>query len=198
MKTMKCVFCNSDVKKEDEICPECGKYLAADPAEKANNKAEKFGKILRFYDYKEGLALQSVSIALLGLVIIAAAVFFIADFHYYAFHFSARTMKWLVFAAVGFLLIIMGIVTPFRLKSCSVSLCENGIYGYIPDGLFKTVYFEVLFEDIKKINRSGFGTTRNSHPKITLITSDDKFTISFPKKENTVNLSDCFYHILDM
>lgn len=196
MKKMKCDFCDCNVKKDDEFCPHCGKQLIE--KDKPANKSEKFGKTLRFYDYKDGLALQSVSFVLLGLVIIAADVFFIADFHNYIFHFSARTMKWLVFAAMGILLVIIGIVSFFRMKGCSVSLCENGIYGYIPDGLFKTVYFEVLYEDIENVKRSGFGTARNSLPKIIIKTSDDKFTISFPKKENTVDLSECFYRMLDM
>lgn len=200
---MKCNSCGANVKKSDEICPECGNYLAADPApaEKSNGKTEKFGKTLRFYDYKEGLVTYSVWFVIFGLFVIGISAISIWNFGFRTFRFSSHNIEMLILAAFGFLFVIDGIISYFRLKSCSVTLCENGIYGYIPANPvipFKTVYFEALFEDIEEIKRSGFGTTRHSQPKITVVTAGGKFTISFPKKGNTTALSDCFYEILDM
>ena len=199
MKKMKCGFCDCNVKKGEEFCPQCGNRITE--GNKSDDKAEVFGKVLRFYDYKDGLAFYSFLFVLFGLFLIAASSYIVWDYEFYGSGLSSFNVRVLVFSVVGILFIIYGIFSYFRLKSCSVTLAENGIYGYIPTNPvipFRTVYFEVLYENIESVKRSGFGTTRHSQPKMVLKASDDKFTISFPKKENTVDLSECFYRMLDM
>lgn len=199
-KKMKCNFCGADIRNSDEVCPECGKYIAADPAEKTNSKTEKFGKTLRFYDYNDGLAFYSLLFVFFGLFIIAASVLSFLNIGYY-FRFSGRDAKILILAVFGVLFVLFGIVTYFKLKSCSISLCENGIYGYIPVNPsvpFKTVYFEAYYNEIEKIGCQNIGMARRSRTIITLRTSTEKFRISFPKAENTADLSDCLYELIDM
>lgn len=200
---MKCNFCGADIRKSDEICPECGKYLTADPesAEKTNGKTEKFGKVLRFYDYNDGLAFYSLLFVFSGLAVIGFALYLMWDFGYYSFRFSSFATRMLICAALGILLIIFGIVSYFKQKSCSVTLCENGIYGYIPTNPsipFKTVYFEAYYDDIEKIGCQNIGMARRSRTIITLRTATDKFSISLLKKENTTDLLNCLYELIDM
>ncbi len=197
---MKCNFCGTDIRKSDEICPECGKYLADQPAAKTNPKAEKFGKTLRFYDYNDGLAFYSLLFVFSGLTLTGFALYLIPDFGYYGFRPSSFATRMLILIAFGIVLILFGIVSYFKQKSCSVTLCENGIYGYIPTNPsipFKTVYFEAYYKDIEKIGCQNVGMARRSRTIITLRTATDKFSISLLKKENTTDLLNCLYELID-
>ena len=197
---MKCNFCGADIRNSDEICPECGKYLADTPAEKTNSKAEKFGKTLRFYDYRDGLAFNTLLYVIFGLVIIGFSVYSIWDFGYFSFYSSTAVTQTIIGTVIGILIISLGIFSYFKLKSCSVALCENGIYGYIPTNPhipFKTVYFEVCYNEIEKLEYKNIGASRHSSFAIIIRTKSEKFTISLLKNENTKHLSDCLYELID-
>ncbi len=198
---MKCNFCGADIRNSDEICPECGNCLADTPTEKTSSKSEKFGKTLRFYDYSDGLTFNTLLYVFIGLGIIGFSVYSIWDFGRFSFYSSTAVTRMIIGTVIGIFVVFFGIFSYFKLKSCSVALCKNGIYGYIPTNPhipFKTVYFEAFYNEIEKLEFKNIGTSRHSNPALIIRTESEKFTISLLKKENTKELSDCLYELVDI
>lgn len=196
---MKCSFCGARVKKSEEICSECGKFIAAEkehvlispatPAQKEINydtleKAEEIVKILDIsaseipetetFMFKDYLLLPSIIKSIGGIIVFVICIFSFADARSFVRSSSvAGSAFMLIFA---FFLIFDTVSAIIREKNCFVEVTDEKVSGVIPEGTFSTESFDINIEDIVMVEKEGFNS-KYSHPKVIIRTKENEFEI---------------------
>lgn len=183
---MKCKFCGSKLKKSDEICPNCSKFVfekdnkptaAADPEAEPISEftEEKSDDSVRIFNYKNHI-LKSLLIPLCtGLFLILMLVlnslrsnkiyFSSTDFYSY--------VPVILMIALSF---FRGISTYIQEKKCIITVTEDKVFGTIPKGVFQTEDFEVRTADILCVEKEGFHG-KHADPAIIIVTAENRIEI---------------------
>ncbi len=208
---MKCSFCGARVKKSEEICPECGKFIAAKkehiPAPAAPSmeeinydaleKAEEIVKNLDFSDsqapetetfmFKDYLLLPSVIKSIGGIIVFVVCIFSFADTRSFVRSSSiAGSALMLIFA---FFLIFDTVAAIIREKNCFIEITDEKVSGVIPEGTFGTQGVDIKISDIVAVAKDGFNS-KYSHPKVIIKTKEDEFKIRATSQNMLSDLAD--------
>ncbi len=208
---MKCSFCGARVKKSEEICPECGKFIAAKkehiPAPAAPSmeeinydaleKAEEIVKNLDFSDsqapetetfmFKDYLLLPSVIKSIGGIIVFVVCIFSFADTRSFVRSSSiAGSALMLIFA---FFLIFDTVAAIIREKNCFIEITDEKVSGVIPEGTFGTQGVDINISDIVVVAKDGFNS-KYSHPKVIIKTKENEFKIRATSQNMLSDLAD--------
>ncbi len=208
---MKCSFCGARVKKSEEICPECGKFIAAKkehiPAPAAPSmeeinydaleKAEEIVKNLDFSDsqapetetfmFKDYLLLPSVIKSIGGIIVFVVCIFSFADTRSFVRSSSiAGSALMLIFA---FFLIFDTVAAIIREKNCFIEITDEKVCGVIPEGTFGTQGVDINISDIVAVAKDGFNS-KYSHPKVIIKTKENEFKIRATSQNMLSDLAD--------
>lgn len=195
---MRCEFCGAKMSKNDDLCPECGKYAAKEAPETVfaePDRQRNLGEIVRFFKCEEfaknTLFLGGIS----GIIFIAPLIFMVIDnpnILKYLFGFYLKTLSFFI---LGVVLIIAGIISFFVFRKCHIGIKENGFYGRRPLFPLRTEYFEVFFEDIEDFKCHiplGKGT-----PFVKFTAKGKKYTIACLNAADCSVLADCIRSAID-
>ncbi len=209
---MKCSFCGARVRKSEEICPECGKFIAAEnervsvaPAAPAQEeidydvleKAEEFVKNLDFSDseipetetfmFKDHLLLPAIIKSLGGIIVFVICIFSFADTRSFIRSSSvAGSAFMLIFA---FFLIFDTVAAIIREKNCFVEVTAEKVSGVIPEGTFGTESIDINIDEIVTVEKEGFNS-KYSHPKVIIKTNENEFKIRASSQNMLSDLAD--------
>lgn len=207
---MKCQNCGARVKKSEEICPECGKYITSkkytlsdiQPAQEKINyeeleKAEESVKNLviltedlpqcETFFFKEHLLLPSIIKSVGGIIIFVICIFSFADTRHFVRSSSiAGSAFMLIFA---FFLIFDTVSAIIREKNCFVEITDEKVSGIIPEGTFGTESIEISVDDIVMVEKDGFNS-KYSHPKVIIKTKENEFEIRGSSQTMLSDLAD--------
>ncbi len=208
---MKCSFCGARVKKSEEICPECGKFIAAKkenistpavPTKEeidydALEKAEEIVKSLDFSDsqapetetfmFKDYLLLPSIIKSIGGIIVFVVCIFSFADTRSFVRSSSiAGSAFMLIFA---FFLIFDTVAAIIREKNCFIEITDAKVSGVIPEGTFGTQGIDINISDIVAVAKDGFNS-KYSHPKVIIKTKEDEFKIRGTSQNMLSDLAD--------
>ncbi|MBQ2694073.1 MAG: hypothetical protein IJF57_00835 [Clostridia bacterium] len=208
---MKCSFCGARVKKSEEICPECGKFIATKkehiptPAVSAKEeidydaleKAEEIVKNLDFSDsqapetetfmFKDYLLLPSVIKSIGGIIVFVVCIFSFADTRSFVRSSSiAGSALMLIFA---FFLIFDTVAAIIREKNCFIEITDEKVSGVIPEGTFGTQGVDINISDIVAVAKDGFNS-KYSHPKVIIKTKENEFKIRATSQNMLSDLAD--------
>ncbi len=182
---MKCKFCGAKIKKSDEVCSECGKYVAT-LNEKAVENCEperELGKNIKFFDTKAYASRVLYTFAPIGIIPVI-----LGGRHLYRTYQISEylpenylipgIMRSCVFVLLGLFIIVLSICYYLALRKSFVCVNENGIYGIKPRFLILTERFEYFYEDVKDLSchipPAQFGSSY-----ITVKTDKKKYRINF-------------------
>lgn len=181
---MKCKFCGARLKKSDEICPNCSKFVSDTISETDILETEtaptetkpvspRFSESDTVFDYRDHILtslLWSLGFALFFAVLLIFAAF---DNRY----FSSEDFFTVVIAVfvIGFS-VFNGIATYRQEKNCFIAIADKKVYGTIPQTMFETTDFEVEISDIVCVEKEGFHG-KYSIPKIIIVTAENRIEI---------------------
>ncbi len=182
---MKCKFCGAKIKKSDEVCPECGKYVAA-LNEKASENCEperELGKNIKFFDTKAYASRVLYTFAPIGIIpIILGGRRLYRTYRIFEYlpedYLRHNVMRDCVFVLLGLFIIGLSVCNYFAMRKSFVCVNENGVYGIKPRFLILTERFEYFYKDVKDfschIPPAQFGSSY-----ITVKTDKKKYRINF-------------------
>lgn len=192
---MKCKFCGARLKKTDEICPNCSKFVSDNNIEIEVPETEItptetkipdpcFSESDTVFCYKDHILsslLWSLGIALFFAVLLIFAAF---DNRY----FSAKDFYSVVIAVVAIgLSVFNGIASYRQEKKCFIAITDKKIHGTIPKGMFETTDFEVEISDIVCVEKEGFHG-KYSTPKIIIATAENRIEIKSSSSKLLTNI----------
>lgn len=145
---MKCDFCGVRIGKNEEICPECGKYLRSQEA------SADMGECLKTLDCKDNIPVFAFTFFL------ASAAFAVAVNEIRKA--GAPSPESVMLIASGIFLCVMSVYMGLVYIKSYICICEDGIYGVIPQkGKPLPRYFKMLYSEIESVDmrtvRSGKG-----------------------------------------
>ena len=176
---MKCKSCGAKVGKTEEICPDCGNYL------RPQESSADMGECHKKFNCND-------QIPLFGFVIVVAiAAFAIAASEYSKTHMlSARDVILLI---SGVFLCIMSVYMCLIFYKSYICVCENGIYGVIPQkGKNFPTFFELSYDEIEYVDMSIFrgGKGTKSYMVTILTKTGEEFRIGILNQKNSELLAD--------
>lgn len=194
---MKCLNCGARVKKNEEICPECGAYISTERPDVINEisetdidtealeKAEEAVRNIdeskpEEYNFSDYLVLPSIIRIGGGLLILAVVIFSLTES---PLHNGATTVFALFFSIFA---LFCGISSIVQERNCKLTVNDEKVFGIIPQGFFGTETIDVNIEDIIGINESGFHS-KNSNPKVHIVTKEKEYVV---KGSSSVMLKD--------
>ena len=153
---MKCRFCGAKIKKKDELCPECGKYISKKSAAVAYRKrldcepTSPLGKNIRYLEcgnFGNGVLIACIMYGIL------AAYYFVTSLplRYTLIARVERTefiIKNVFLAMLLISVFIIGFVIFFTCKKSFVCVNVHGVYGIKPKFLMFPERFEFFYDDI--------------------------------------------------
>ncbi|MBR3781350.1 MAG: zinc ribbon domain-containing protein [Clostridia bacterium] len=202
---MKCLNCGARVRKNEELCPECGAYISTDKEtyvltpqrtpeeeidlealEKAeeevrNIDSEESGLKIEEYNFRDYLILPSFIKIGGGLVLLFAVIFsFVKNpIRYNDF----TTILCLFFSLFT---IFTGVSSIIQEKDCKLTVTPEKVYGTIPVDFFSTEAIDINIEDIIAVNETGFHS-RHPNPKVHIVTKEKEITV---KGSSSIMLKD--------
>lgn len=205
---MKCRNCGARVKRSEEICPECGKYIAAEnehvlthtaPARKEIDcdvleKAEESVKNIDVltadtskpekFIFKDYLLLPSIIRMGVGILTFVVCVLSMSEARFYIRSSSIGSTAIVIIFA--FFCIFNAISSIIQERNCFIEITDDKVFGTIPKGTFDTEDFELNIEDIVAAEKEGFHS-KHANPKVQIITAENQITV---RASSTHMLSD--------
>lgn len=192
---MKCKFCGTKIKKGEEICPNCSKFVSeklGETTESANyiqtstvtiedehipeTSAEESEDSVCVFDYKEHILKTLLFNLGIGLFFAIVLIFSFFDDHNSIYFSATEVYSYiLVILCVGFSF-FNGISTYIQEKKCILTVTDKKIYGTIPEGAFRTEDFEVEIADVVCIEKEGFHG-KHANPRIIIVTTENRIEI---------------------
>lgn len=189
---MKCQSCGARVKNNEEMCPECGKYIvresnqeySAPPAEEVDieqlEAAE--AEVMKptaptsaEYHYKDHLLLPTLLKGGMGLAIIIFMIYYMCTSMRFRLLPSSRITAVLAILFGGFS-IFSAVASFIQQKNCYLDISDSKVSGVIPVGMFDTEHFEIDIADIVCVEKTDFHS-KNSSPKVILISAQRRIEI---------------------
>lgn len=184
---MKCKFCGARIKKGEEVCSKCGKFVS-DSTDKitvietnheilseTESACEPDDSVMIF-DYKKHILETLLIYVGLGLFFILIVIFSSID-DIKLFYVSASDIMGCILAILlGGGSIFRGVATYMQEKKCIITISEEKVFGTVPCGIFGTMDFDIDISNIVCIEKEDF-RGKYADPKITILTADDSVEI---------------------
>lgn len=189
---MKCSSCGARVNKSEEICPECGKYIAREAEhndvqaqseeidyeklEAAEAEVKAIGiPTAAKYIYKDYLLLPTLIRGGVGLVVLVLMIFYMIDSPRFRLLSSSRFTTVLAVLFAGFSL-FSAIASVIQERYCYLDITDGKVSGVIPKGTFDTEYFEIDLAEIVAVEKTDFHS-KHSHPKVIIISAEKRVEV---------------------
>ena len=176
---MKCKFCGAKVGKTEEICPECGKYLSSKVS------SSDMGECHKKFNCNDQIPLFGF------IIVVAIAAFAIAAFEYKETQMlSARDVILLI---SGVFLCVLSVYMCIVCLKSYICVCENGIYGVIPQkGKNFPTFLELSYDEIEYVDMSIIkgGKGAKSYIVTILTKTGEEFRIGILNRKNSELLAD--------
>ena len=185
---MKCKYCGKRINKSDEICPECGTLISSSNQESPDG----MGKCLKKFNCNDNLPIF-VFCMLLGI-----AVLVLIAREYSVSH--TIDPKDILGVVSGLVLIPMMSWFSFVTLKTSLCVCENGIYGVIPQkGSNLPRFFKLRYSEIKTVSTDVIRTGKGGSSSIIMILTKDgkEYRIGCLNKKNFKTFSDMLHYRLN-
>ncbi len=206
---MKCLNCGARVKKNDEICPECGAYISRDekPAvlpvqtetkkeisvellEKAIEESENTENTdeltPRKFNFKDHLIFPSIIRIGGGTVLMVASVVSFASRPFRYITSSVYSLMFCILAAIFF--IFKGIASVIQERKCVLDVTSEKVSGRIPVGFFDTEAIDVRIEDIIAVTEKDFHSRRLS-AEVHIVTKEKEYVVRSSSQDMLLDLS---------
>lgn len=192
---MKCKHCGAKLKKSDEICPNCSKFVSDKTSEVPVTQTEilpaevepvapRFNKSDKVFDYKDHIQINLLFTLGIGLFFGILLVFSAFDDSYFASEDFFSIV--LAVVVIGFS-VFNGIASYTNEKKCFIVISDEKVYGTVPHGIFDTTDFEVEISDVVCIEKEGF-YGKHSTPKIIIVTAENRIEIKASSTKILTNL----------
>lgn len=153
---MKCKFCGAKIKKSDELCPECEKYISKKSASAAYKKrsdtepTSPLGKNIRFLECGSFGDSTLASCLMFGIIALYAVICSIPSRYQFIapVHRNEFIVKNILLISACLAVIVIGIVIFSTCKKCFVCVNVFGVYGIKPKFLIIPERFEFFYDDI--------------------------------------------------
>lgn len=159
MDSVKCKFCGTKLQKSDEVCPECGKYVANLNEETPENcePERELGKNIKFFDTKAYASRVLYTFAPIGIFpVIIGGKYLYRTYQIFEYlpedYLIFSIMRSCAFVLLGLFIIGLSVCYYFALRKSFVCVNKNGVYGIKPRFLILTERFEYFYEDVKDFN----------------------------------------------
>lgn len=204
---MKCQNCGAKVKKSEEICPDCGKYISGDkkPAvlpvqtetkkeisvellEKAIEKTEYTDETVSLrFNFKDYLFFPSIVRIGGGIIcLVASGVSFASR----PFRFATSSVYSLVFCILASLFFIFkGIASIIQERKCALDVTSEKVVGTIPLGIFDAEKIDINIKDIIAVNEKDFHSKRLS-AEVHIVTKDKEYVVRGSSQTMLLDLSE--------
>ncbi len=178
---MKCNFCGAHIGKDEELCPECGKYIfdvgsTASSAREAETTANQItsaaesgeprANSVRF-NYGEYIRVTTVVYILMSVVFLNVAILALSAY------IGAGYVYGIAGAVVAVMYLYGGLSKYKREKDCFVEINETTVFGTVP--LEKsgkaTRSFEIKLADVLSVQR--LNGSKNCPPTVTIFTDKE-------------------------
>lgn len=203
---MKCLNCGARVKKNDEICPECGAYISRDKKtsvlpvqietkkeitvellEKAIEKTEKTDESKpQKYDFMDYLILPSIIRIGGGILLMVASIVSFVSRPFLYISSSVYSLMFCVLASLFF--IFKGIASIIQERKCMLDVTAEKISGRIPLGIFDTEAVDINIEDIIAVNEKDFHSKRLG-AEVHIVTKEKEYVIKSSSQTMLLDLS---------
>ncbi len=208
-EAMKCQNCGARVKKIEEICPECGKYISKDkkPAvlsvqtetkkeisvellEKAIENTEKTENTdeltPRKFNFKDYLIFPSIIRIGGGIVLMVASA---ASFASRPFRYMTSSVYSLIFCILASLFFILkGIASIIQERNCVLDVTSEKVSGRIPLGFFDTEAIDIDIDSIIAVTERDFHSRRLS-AEVHIVTKEKEYVVKSSSQDMLLDLS---------
>lgn len=206
---MKCINCGARVKKNEEMCPECGAYISKDtkPAvlpvqtgtkkeisvellEKATEETENTENTdelkPRKFNFKDYLVFPSIIRIGGGTVLMVASVVSFASRPFRYITSSVYSLMFCILASLFF--IFKGIASIIQERKCVLDVTSEKVSGRIPLGFFDTEAIDIDIEDIIAVNEKDFHSKRLS-AEVHIVTKEKEYVVRSSSQDMLLDLS---------
>ena len=178
---MKCSYCGSRLKKSDEICPNCSKYVSENKvkievpetvinsvkAEKPESHISPKDIVFSYKDFSGEKMFSTVIIALVLFIVVTISALRNFSNNFFSVIFVAA------FIIIG---VVSSVLTYKQEQNCSITITDDKVSGTVPSGMLETTDFEVKISDIVCVEKEGF-YSKHSTPKIIIVTAENRIEI---------------------
>lgn len=173
---MKCPECGTRIRRGEEVCSECGKYISEISETKTVDTPKKEVRIItdkknKNYRYAKHLALPVILKGAMGLFFIAFTIYYMATSP--RARFASSSLSSVLIILFGGFSIFSAIASIIQERNCFLCIDEEKVHGIIPKGTFETQEFEIPLSEIVYVEKADFGS-RISNPKIIIITAEQR------------------------
>ena len=203
---MKCLNCGARIKKNDEMCPECGAYISKDtrPAvlpvqteKKKEISVELFEKAMaetsdtdelntRRFDFEDHLIFPSIIRIGGGIVLMVASIVSFVSRPFLYISSSVYSLMFCVLASLFF--IFKGIASIIQERKCMLDVTSEKVSGRIPLGIFDTEAVNINIEDIIAVNEKDFHSKRLG-AEVHIVTKEKEYVIKSSSQTMLLDLS---------
>lgn len=173
---MKCTECGSKIKRGEEVCSECGKYISKEETKTASTQKKEVKIIFsenkpKTYRYEEHLVLSVCLRIVFGILIIV--FFFVYMLTSPRARFTSSAFSSAIMLLGGGFSIFSAIASIIQERNCFLCIDGEKVHGIIPEGTFETKEFEIPLNEIVYVEKADFNS-RHSNPKIIIITAEQR------------------------
>ena len=178
---MKCPECGEKIKRGEEVCSNCSKYISK---EKPQPAAEKEIRIItesktKTYRYEKRIILSVLLRLFMGLFIIV--FFFVYMLTSPRARFTSSAFSSAIMLLGGGFSIFSAIASIIQERNCFLCIDKEKVHAIIPKGTFETQEFEIPLSEIVYVEKADFGS-RYSNPKIIIITAEQRTEVRASSK----------------
>lgn len=182
---MKCESCGKRLKKSDEICPECGKYIG-----KAVTKTEAMPEVIATADsvYNENEIVFKDNIPLLIFKLFTATVFTGIFIHTLV---SGRHLDFrdIILAFASIFIFVDSFYVFSKEKGCRLTFENDRVHGTVPSSKTGKKEISIAYDEILKTEFVVGSKYSPSHISILLITGD-KVKIPCTRKKTLTEIEE--------
>lgn len=171
---MKCDFCGKRIKKNEETCPNCGKFVSRDtiPAEETLTASD--GTVtIRYSDYISRTVIANI-IQIVGCIVLTA-VFPLTDLLDGGFVRAKTIFSCVLFVILAVLTVFNTAFAVVQSKHCYISFSEDKISGVAPSKFAETEEFCINTADVTAF--AAISSLWRSVPEAIICCGDERFGI---------------------
>lgn len=170
---MKCESCGKRLKKSDEVCPECGKYISREKTKTHKTQVEVSASANNINSENVIVYKANITNMLFKLL---TAVFYIGFFIYDifargTFYGPVKFVTIPLFILSGFYLCFDAIASFISEKNCSLTFEHNRVHGTVPKKRYGKQEITIKYEDIHETEIS-YGYKREKGYILLMLKSD--------------------------
>ena len=151
---MKCPECGTRIRRGEEVCSECGKYISKEIPQTTEKKEVKIINTenrAKTYRYEEHMVLSVCLRIVFGILIIV--FFFVYMLTSPRARFTSSAFSSAIMLLGGGFSIFSAIASIIQERNCFLCIDGEKVHGIIPEGTFETKEFEVPLSEVVYVEK---------------------------------------------